>query len=103
MQEIQRNLARLQAQRGDPDVIAELDAELRILQALYAAAGEVFAAGNADNSLRQAFSRTGLGEWSFANVYNFVYERSIEIELGRRELSSLVGEQDYVALIRTGA
>jgi hypothetical protein len=32
-------------------------------------------------------------------VYTFVYERALELETGRRELSSLVREQDYPDLI----
>jgi hypothetical protein len=103
IQEIQRNLSRLRAQQGEPEIIAELEAELRILQAFYAAALDVFDAGQADAGLRQAFARLGLGPWGFENVYSLVYERSMEIELGRRELSSIVGEQDFVAMIRVGA
>jgi hypothetical protein len=102
MQEIQRNLAGLQARQGDPVIIAELEAELRILQAFYLTALDVFEAGQVDGGLRRAFARLGLGDWTLGNVYSFVYERAMEIELGRRELSSLIPELDYVDLIRQG-
>jgi hypothetical protein len=100
MQDIQRNISSLVAQRGDPEIIAELEAELRILKSLYATALDVFEEGQADAEVRGDFRRMGYGEWIFANVYSFVYERSMEIELGRRELSSIVPEQDFVGMIR---
>jgi hypothetical protein len=102
MQEIQRNLAGLRARQGDPVVIDELEAELRILKSLYATALDLFELGREDESLRRAFVAMGMGEWRFENVYSFVYERAQEIEPGRRELSSLVPELDYVSLILHG-
>jgi hypothetical protein len=102
MQEIQRTLAGLRARQGDPVIIEELEAELRILQALYATASDVFDAGLVDGGLRRAFARHGLGDWTLGNVYSFVYERAIEIEPGHRELSSLIPELDYIDLIRQG-
>jgi hypothetical protein len=103
MQEIQRNISALRLRQGDPVIIAELEAELRILQSLYATSCDVFEAGEASAEVRRDFAALGLGEWSFASVYSFVYERALEIEPGRRELSSLVPEVDYIALIRESA
>ncbi|HXA43738.1 MAG TPA: hypothetical protein VNV65_12595 [Candidatus Solibacter sp.] len=100
MQEIERNISALRARDGDPVVIDELEAELRILKSLYLTAGDVFDAGLDDSRLRLDFEQLGLGTWTFQNVYTFVYERALEIETGRRELSSLVPEQDYPDMIR---
>ena len=100
MQEIERNISALRARDGDPVVIDELEAELRILKSLYLTTGDVFDAGLADTRLRRDFEQLGLGTWTFQNVYTFVYERALEIETGRRELSSLVPEQDYPSMIR---
>ena len=100
MQEIERNISALRARDGDPVVIDELEAELRILKSLYLTSGELFEAGLSDPPLRADFDRLGLGAWTFQNVYTFVYERALEIETGRRELSSLVPEQDYPEMIR---
>ena len=84
-------------------IIAELEAELRILQSLYATAWDVFEAGQVDGAARRAFAAQHLGDWTYTNVYSFVYDRAIEIEPGRRELSSLVPEIDYLDLIRQSA
>src|SRR5258708_40242558 len=100
MQEIERSVAALRARDGEPVVIDELEAELRILKSLYVTAGDLFDAGLDDARLRRDFERLGLGTWNFQNVYTFVYERALEIETGRRELSSLVPEQDYPDMIR---
>jgi hypothetical protein len=103
MQQIERNIAGLRARQGDPVIIAELEAELRILQSLYGTSLDVFEAGQVDPGVRQAFAAQHLGDWTYGNVYSYVYDRAMEIELGRRELSSLVPETDFVALIRQGA
>ena len=100
MQEIQRNISALRAREGDPVVIDELEAELRILESFYATAWDVFEAGEDDPETRRNFTALGMGDWTFTNVYSFVFERAMEIERGRRELSSLIPEQDYMGMIR---
>lgn len=103
MQEIQGSISALRLRQGDPVIIAELEAELRILQSLYATSWDVFEAGEADPQVRREFAALRFGGWTFGNVYSFVYERALEIEPGRRELSSLVPELDYIALIHQSA
>lgn len=100
MQEIQRNITRLRGRDADPVIIDELEAQLRILQSFYTTAWDVFEAGERDAQTRRSFAQLGMGDWTFGNVYSYVYERAMEIELGRRELSSLVPEQDYLGMIR---
>jgi hypothetical protein len=103
MGEIRDTLVRLKAHDGDPVIIEELEAELRILDSLYQTAQRLFDTGVEDRDLRIDFGATGMGDWSFENVYSFVYETAMQLELGRRELSSLVPEVDYEDLIRQAA
>lgn len=103
MVDVQRSLSALRARDGDLEVIAELEAELRILQSLYLTAWEVFESGERDRRVRNAFALLDIGDWTFGNVYSYVYERALELEPGRRELSSLVPEQDYLGMILGGA
>jgi hypothetical protein len=103
MQEIRDQLTRLRAREGDPVIIEELEAELRILRSLYGTAVELLEAGKDDHDLRRDFLATGMGEWTLPNVYSFVYETAMRLELGTRELSSLVPEVDYEDLIRQAA
>jgi len=103
MQEIRDQLAGLRAREGDPVIIEELEAELRILRAFYTTAQELIDAGEDDPDLRRDFLATEMGEWNFQNVYSFVYETAMRLEPGTRELSSLVPEVDYEDLIREAA
>lgn len=100
MDEIQSNILALRAHDGDAEVIAELEAELRILVSFYETARDVFERGEGDSQLRRGFAELGMGDWTYSNVYAFVYDRAMDIELGVRELSSLVPEQDYLGMIR---
>ena len=103
MDEIQGRLAALKAHDGDPVIIDELEAELRILDAFYTTALNVFEAGMADEAAHQGLVAERWGDWTLGNVYSFVYEKAMELETGRRELSSLVREPDYIGMLREAA
>lgn len=103
MEEIQRRVASLKAHDGDLIIIDELEAELRILNALYVTSLEVFEAGRRDVEAHGGLVAERWGEWNFRNVYSYVYERAMELEPGLRELSSLVPEQDYIGMLREAA
>ena len=103
MDEIKRRLGELKAHAGDLIIIDALEAELRILNSLYVTSLEVFEAGQRDLEAHLGLEAERWGEWKFRNVYSYVYEKALELELGRRELSSLVPEQDYIAMLREAA
>ena len=103
MDEIRRRLGELKAHGGDLIIIDELEAELRILNSLYVTSLEVFEAGKRDTEAHLGLQAERWGEWVFRNVYSYVYERALELEPGRRELSSLVPEQDYIRMLREAA
>jgi hypothetical protein len=103
MEEIKRALADLKARDGDPVVIDELEAELRILNSLYLTSLDVYEAGLADTEAHRGLDAERWGDWTFTNVYSYVYEKAMELEPGRRELSSLVPEQDYIGMLREAA
>lgn len=103
MNEIRHRLHELRVARGDPVIIDELEAQLRILRSFYETAWRVFEEGETDPTVRADFAATNLGEWTYQNVYTFIYETAMTLPPGRRELSSLVPEIDYLALIREGA
>ena len=97
MQEIQRHIAGLRARDGDPVIIDELEAELRILESFYATAWEVYEAGEDDPQARRGFAELGMGEWTFTNVYSFVYEAAMDAEPDGRDLANVITHTDYVA------
>ena len=103
MDEIQRRLADLRAHDGDPVIIDELEAELRILNAFYSTARDVYEAGLHDEAAHRGLATERWGDWTLRNVYSYIYERAMELETGRRELSSLVPEPDYIGMLREAA
>jgi hypothetical protein len=103
MDEIRRRVGELKAHDGDPVIIDELEAELRILNSLYLTSQDVFEAGQRDALAHQGLQAERWGEWTLGNVYSYVYEKALELEPGRRELSSLVPEQDYIGMLREAA
>ena len=103
MQEIQRRLAQLKANDGDPVIIDELEAELRILDSFYLTSLDVLEAGKRDVEAQRGLQAERWGEWNMRNVYSFVYEKALEAELGRRELSSVIPELDYIGMLRESA
>ena len=103
MQEIKARVAQLKAAKGDMVIIDELEAELRILNSFYETALDVFEAGKNDQDAHQGLIAERWGEWTFRNVYSYVYDRAMELEPGRRELSSLIPEQDYISMLRDAA
>jgi hypothetical protein len=66
---------------GDAKTIAELSMQLEILKVLYARATDLYSRGQKDEDLRYGLRIQGYGDWTLDNVYAFVYERSVELEL----------------------
>lgn len=95
IQQLRRQLARLREAEAEPALIAEYEAELRNLTALYAATRETYEAGVHDRRLAEALHGVGFGAWSLQNVYSFVYELSMELPLDGHDLAALVAGTDY--------
>ena len=95
--ELRRRIAKLKFDRAPLDVIEELEAQLRILKAIYDATWALFQRGEDDARLRARFQELDLGAWTFDNVYFFVYEEAVELEPAGHDLASRIGEHDYLA------
>jgi hypothetical protein len=95
---LRSTLDRLRAAQSDLALIDEYEAEVRNLSALYSAACDTLAAGERDRRLRDALADLGFGEWTLENVYGFVYEAAMEIDVeSSRDLASQINETDYAA------
>ncbi|HVD02920.1 MAG TPA: hypothetical protein VNF75_02090 [Candidatus Dormibacteraeota bacterium] len=97
--DLRSRLARLVEEGGDPVLIDEFTVELRILEALLLAAREVQQQLRLDSELGEGLSARGFSPHSFKEVYAFVYDSAMEIELGGRELARAVSETDFVGLL----
>src|SRR5260370_40615359 len=78
--DLRRRIAKLKFERASVIVIEELEAQLRILRAIYDSANGLFAAGQKDRRLQASFRERQLGNWTFENVYFYVYEQAGALE-----------------------
>ena len=93
--ELRRRIAKLKFERASMTIIEELEAQLRILRAIYDSASSLFAAGERNPRLQAGLQTHEFGSWSFDDVYAYVYEQAVELDAGRDELASLIWHHDF--------
>lgn len=94
--DLRRRIAKLKFERASVTIIEELEAQLRILRAIYDSATALFAAGE-DTRLQAGFRDRQLGNWTFENVYFYVYEQAVALEPDGHDLATLIWHYDYAA------
>ena len=92
---LRRRIAKLKFERASVVIIEELEAQLRILKAIYDSANGLYTAGEKDRRLQAAFHERQLGSWTFDNVYFYVYEQAVALEPDGRDLATLIWHYDY--------
>jgi hypothetical protein len=95
--DLRRRIAKLKFERASVVIIEELDAQLRILKAIYDSASELFSAGDNDGRLQSGFRERQLGNWTFDNVYFYVYEQAVALEPDGHDLATLIWQHDYAS------
>jgi len=95
--DLRRRIAKLKFERASVVIIEELETQLRILKAIYDSATGVFAAGEKDRRLQAGFRERQLGDWTFDNVYFYVYEQAVALEPDGHDLATLIWHQDYAS------
>lgn len=96
MNDLRRRIAKLKFERASQTIIEELEAQLRILKAIYDSAASLYAAGERDPRLQAGLDQQ-LGSWTFDNVYAFVYEQAVELEPDGQDLATAIWHHDYAA------
>src|ERR1700674_3334019 len=94
--DLRRRIAKLKFERASLTIIEELEAQLRILRAIYDSASALFVAGE-DPRLQAGFRDRQLGNWTFENVYFYVYEQAVALEPDGHDLATLIWHYDYAA------
>jgi hypothetical protein len=97
--ELRRRIAKLKFDRAPLDVIEELEAQLRILKAIYDSTWALYQEGERDARLPARFRELELGAWTFDNVYFYVYEEAVKLEPAGHDLASRIGEHDFLAAL----
>jgi hypothetical protein len=93
--DLRRRIAKLKFERASVVIIEELEAQLRILKAIYDSASGLFSAGEKDRRLQAGFRERQLGSWTFENVYFYVYEQAVALEPDGHDLATLIWHHDY--------
>ncbi|MDQ6710151.1 MAG: hypothetical protein M3Z11_06295 [Candidatus Dormibacteraeota bacterium] len=100
---LRHRIAKLKFDRASTLIIDELEAQLRILKAIYDSAIGLYTMGQGDPGLEAAFREKDLGDWTVDNVYYFVYDQAVALEPdGGHDLATLIWHQDYASLLRSG-
>src|SRR5712691_3391214 len=95
--DLRRRIAKLKFERASIIIIEELEAQLRILKAIYDSAMALFGAGETDGRLQAGFGDRQLGNWTFENVYFYVYEQAVALEPDGHNLATLIWHHDYAS------
>jgi len=95
--DLRRRIAKLKFEHASVTIIEELEAQLRILRSIYDSAMALFAAGETDVRLQASFRDRQLGNWTFENVYFYVYEQAVALEPQGHDLATLIWHHDYEA------
>jgi hypothetical protein len=95
--DLRRRIAKLKFEHASVTIIEELEAQLRILRAIFDSATALFAAGETDARLQASFRDRQLGNWTFENVYFYVYEQAVTLEPEGHDLATLIWRYDYAA------
>ena len=99
--DLRRRIAKLKFERASVVILEELEAQLRILKALYDSATGLFSAGEKNPGLQAAFRERQLGSWTFENVYFYVYDQAVALEPDGHDLATLIWQYDYAAPLLT--
>ncbi|MDQ6713814.1 MAG: hypothetical protein M3Z28_11600 [Candidatus Dormibacteraeota bacterium] len=93
--DLHRRIAKLKFENASVVIIEELEAQLRILKAIYDSANALFTAGEKNPRLQAGFRERELGPWTFENVYFYVYEQAVALEPEDHDLATLIWHHDY--------
>lgn len=98
--DLQREVDRLVEAEGDPQEIAELEMQLRVLKALYEQATTLYEQGHEDPDLRRQLIIRGYGDWTLDNVYAFVFETAVDLpDAEPRAFVNDISRTDFASLL----
>ena len=96
--DLRRRIAKLKFERASLTIIEELEAQLRILKAIYDSAANLFAAGETNPRLQAGLLEQEFGAWTFDGVYAYVYEQAVELDSPEgHDLATVIWHHDYQA------
>ena len=98
--DLQREVDRLVEAEGDPQEIAELEMQIRVLKALYEQTTTLYERGRADPDLRRQLVIRGYGDWTLDNVYAFVFEAAVDLpDIEPKAFVNGISDTDFASLL----
>lgn len=96
--DLRRRIGRLRFERASLTIIEELEKQLRILKAIYDSAISLYTAGETSPQLQAGLREQEYGSWTFDDVYAYVYEQAVELEVtAGQDLATMIWHHDYAA------
>jgi len=104
IQELRTQIEQMVEAEEDPKLIADLELQAQLLEAIYEQATALFERGEADPQLRERLRVRGYGDWTLDNVYAFVYEIATDLpDDGGQPFATEIRGADFVAELARGA
>jgi hypothetical protein len=97
--DLRARLVKLEQDQADPTLVAEFTAEVRILEALLLAAIDLRDQIRERPELVELLGARSFSATSFKDIYAFVYDCAIELELGNRDLAQAIEQTDFASLL----
>ena len=98
--DLRRRALALEQAQGSTELIAEYQVEIQLLESLLLAARELRSQLVREPQLGEMLLLRGFSPANFQDVYSFVYEAAMEIELAGERLARAVTETDFANLLR---
>lgn len=104
IQELRTQIEQMVEAEEDPKLIADLELQAQLLEAIYDQAQALVQRGEEEPELRERLRVRGYGAWSLDNVYAFVYETATDLPTdGGRPFASEIRAADFAAELTRGA
>ncbi|MBO0702313.1 MAG: hypothetical protein J2P38_05235 [Candidatus Dormibacteraeota bacterium] len=104
IQDLRTEIDQMVEAEEDPKLIADLELQAQLLEAIYGQATDLLRRGDEDPGLRERLRVRGYGDWNLDNVYAFVYETATDLPAdGGQPFASEIRAADFAAELTRGS
>lgn len=104
IQELRTQVDEMVEAEEDPKLIADLELQAQLLEAIYDQAKALLRRGQEEPELHERLRVRGYGEWNLDNVYAFVYETATDLPAdGGQPFATEIRGADFAGELTRGA
>lgn len=104
IQELRTQVEQMVEAEEDPKLIADLELQVQLLDAIYDQATALLRRGQEELELRDRLRVRGYGDWNLDNVYAFVYETATDLPGdGGQPFATEIRAADFASELTRGA